>query len=378
MFHMLADPTGTSAIWAARRVPDHHVAVAANMFTIREVNMTDTFNYMGSTNMHGIAVKHGLWDGKGLLDFTKAFSYGEYTHKYYSGRRVWGAFRLLKPSLKLDPNYEDLRAKPAFPFSVVPDAAIGVEDIVAVHRSHYENTEYDTTKGVAAGPYGSPDRYETISTAEDVGVGSWERTIAIYRTSFTWVVQARQGSSFGIVYFGTGDADKTVFVPMTVQAGSVPLEYSLGSPGSVDRRSFYWAQKQVTSLVQSRYLHMIQDLRNVQHKFEVEGTELVESLDALANASTSTLQEKLHGHAKRVHEGYLKFFDDLLVKYLDGYVVTDVAEDGKVQAHGLGYPSEWLKSTDFKLGPKRVKHGIVPPVARIRRAGQDDPITSSK
>ena len=82
-----------------------------------------------------IAREHGLWDGKGLLDFTKAFSKGEYGHKYYSGesaeinrrdeirpnlgdssrrlipagRRMWDSLRHFKPSLALPGEYGDLK-----------------------------------------------------------------------------------------------------------------------------------------------------------------------------------------------------------------------------------------------------------------------------
>ena len=86
VFHILSDPSAHSAIWAAQRVPDDHVAVAANMFTIRVIDFYDKSTFLGSRNMSAIARAHGLWDGKGDFDFTRAFSLGEYGNKYYSGR----------------------------------------------------------------------------------------------------------------------------------------------------------------------------------------------------------------------------------------------------------------------------------------------------
>ena len=55
IFHILPDDTGSSAIWAAARVPDSHVSVVANAFVIREVNVSDSSNFLASGNMLQVA-----------------------------------------------------------------------------------------------------------------------------------------------------------------------------------------------------------------------------------------------------------------------------------------------------------------------------------
>jgi dipeptidase len=37
VFHILADDTGTGAVWAAQKVPAGHIAAVANQFIIRTV-----------------------------------------------------------------------------------------------------------------------------------------------------------------------------------------------------------------------------------------------------------------------------------------------------------------------------------------------------
>lgn len=48
MFHLLADDTGASAVWAAQKVPDDHITAVANQFVIGELDLSDSVNYMAS------------------------------------------------------------------------------------------------------------------------------------------------------------------------------------------------------------------------------------------------------------------------------------------------------------------------------------------
>ena len=164
VFHILSDPTGKGAIWVAQRVPDDHVAVVANMFSIRDVDPDDKSNFLMSKSVHAVARQYGLWSSTdGPLDFTKTYSAGEYGAKYYSGRRVWDGYRRMKPSLMLPAEYGSLKQDRPYPFSVplLTSERLDVQDWFAAHRSHYEGTPYDLSKGPAAGPFGTPDRYGT-------------------------------------------------------------------------------------------------------------------------------------------------------------------------------------------------------------------------
>ena len=184
-----------------------------------------------------MALETGLWDGHAPLDFTGAFSSGEYGSKYYTGRRVrdggglaraptsshelrqshtsspdlprqvWDGYRRMKPSLSLPPEYGSLKHDRPYPFSVplAEGEKLSVQAWFAAHRSHYEGTAYDMTRGLAAGPFGTPDRYAASSSSS----GAWERSVAIYRTAFTWVIQASAGlpeHARGTVWWALADS----------------------------------------------------------------------------------------------------------------------------------------------------------------------------
>lgn len=172
VFHILADPTGASAIWVAARVPDDSVAVVANMFSIREVNLSDSFNFLGRKDMWEIAEAQGLYKAGDPKDFTLTFSDGEYAHKYYSGRRMWGVFNLFSPSANLSAIYGNLKNDAPYPFSVPVDFKVTPKDMMAGLRSWYNGSIYSTSQGLASGAFNSPDRYSGGQGESEV-TGSW-------------------------------------------------------------------------------------------------------------------------------------------------------------------------------------------------------------
>ncbi|MDC3321177.1 C69 family dipeptidase [bacterium] len=187
VFSILSTPCGSSAIWCARRVPDDHVTVVANMYTIREVDLNDNSTFLYSKNMLDIAKQEKWWDGNMPFDFTRAFSSGEYGHAYYSGRRMWRVLSLMAPSLNLDATLGVNTENVTYPWSVKVEKNVSIDMLRELNRDHYEGTPYDLTKGMAAGPFNSPNRLDGGSRFFPQPQGAWERPIAMYRTSYSLI-----------------------------------------------------------------------------------------------------------------------------------------------------------------------------------------------
>jgi dipeptidase len=337
LFQILPDDTGTSAIWVAQRVPDDHVGVVANMFTVRDVDLTDTTNFLGSSNMHSIAQKHGWWDpSMGLLDFTATFSDGEYASQYYSGRRMWRFFGLSAPSIALNDTYTNLKYDRVYPATLVPDRKITPQDFMKWHRDYYQGTKYDMTQGLAAGPWGNPDRWGTYG----VGVqGNWERSIGIYRTASAHVTQSRSWmppTQGGVLWFAAAQPITSVFIPYSMGVSAVLPAHSRGDPDHLDRSSAYWAFRYVFNVAKFKFNYMYQEISAVQTSLENKGKELVAFLDQ--HYKTENITEAYITNAQHVVSDFWTLPDTLICKYADGYNTPP-------------YPDWWLTAVGYAAGP---------------------------
>lgn len=336
-----AGPAEKGAVWAAKRIPDGEVGVSANHSRIPEIDPTDTKNVMASANVMKLAEEMGFWKKDQPFNFRKA--YGD-TPTLGSTRREWRVLTLLAPSLKLDPWNLDL------PFSVKPDKKVTPQDLMRIHRDSYEGTEFDLTKGLAAGPFGNPNRWSGGRPPQ--GTIGWERSISIFRCAYATVIQSRgwlPPAIGGLVWFAEDDPKTSVYMPLYAGITRLPETLEIGSRDTLDRKAAWWAFDFVGNWANLRYDAMAKDIRaksaaiekgffDQQAEVEKRALELhrqdpQKAKDFLTEYSNTMVQ-------KTVDEWW-KFGDFLIVKYNDGYI----NENG--QERSPGYPREWLDAVGY-------------------------------
>jgi dipeptidase len=368
VFHITPDPTGASAVWVAARVPDDSVAVVANMFVVREVNLTDSENFLGRQDMWELAQAQGLWSPGQPKDWTKTFSDGEYAHKYYSGRRIWGAFRRLAPfasaQLGLGPDYIDLKESAPYPFTVKlgqKDKAVSAKLLMDINRDWYEGTEFSTgDSNLAGGAFGSAVRYSGGKNEYYEVDGNWERTIMLHRTSSSIVLQARRIKGLsddrsGVVWFGPHSPLATSYTPLVLALGGAPAGLADAWQGRYSEGSNFHAHRLVANILQIKFDNMVQDLRLLQDQQERNGAALVapERLLAERGAPEAAL-DALRVHVVRVRSEFHQLVSTLLFTYADGYV--NYFQDGAFVSSSEGYPKWWLQNdaVGYTSGPPPV------------------------
>jgi dipeptidase len=274
-----------------------------------------------------------------------------------------GAFRLLSPSSSLPSSYGNLKDDAPYPFSLPAGRPLAPADLMAVHRDWYEGTEFSPAgEGVlAGGPYGSPDRWSGGRGEMHVD-GNWERTIALFRTSASIVVQSRSwlpNEVGGVVWFAPHAAHSSSFVPIMPGAMlQAPLCLSRVYQGVYDMSTSFWAHRNILSIAQIKFSYMIVDIKNVQKTVETESQDLVNSISSkystssLSDADKEDINLRLTANAEKVRDAFLQLAQDLLFRYADGFI-NAWTPAGFTSAH-TGYPAWWLEAVGYTDGPPPV------------------------
>jgi len=305
-------------LWCAFKLDDDEVFVSANAARIRDIDFDDEENVMHSPNIISFAVDHGWYDPDSGEPFRPADIYAP-SNRVYSTRRVWRALDLVTPSLKLSPHELE------YPQTVVPDKKLSVHDVYKIVGDYYQGTEYDLTKGPAAGPWGNPLRYT------NKGDGDWERSINMHRTAFFHITQINgklPDPIKGVTWLGRGAADTSYITPLSGSMFSLPECYHIGAKREdFNRDSQGWISVYVQEMTTLRYNEAIQDLyafRDPKLEMLYQTVPLVQEKAAEIyqsdpDAALSLMHNFYYQNALAFFESWKKLGDMLLGKYAMGY-----------------------------------------------------------
>lgn len=193
------------------------------------------------------------------------------------------------------------------------DKKITVEDMLRLLRDHYEGTDLDLTQGIAAGPFGDPDRYDARPVnglqEEELKGHMFPRAISMFRTLYfhiqrshadlpkevrkpkrtsrechshcrrglliklsllnacwSYSVRSRPApflSSYSAwlrvqvnarILVGHHEPSDTVVAPLYVFADMVPPELSTGSLFAYNKKSLYWSSVLLGNWVHKYYI----------------------------------------------------------------------------------------------------------------------------
>ncbi|MBU4236072.1 MAG: C69 family dipeptidase, partial [Proteobacteria bacterium] len=291
-----------------------------------------------------------------------------YSHPYYSLRRVWRLQSRVAPSKAQSPWVKNGFTK-KFPFSIKPDQKLSARDVMGLYRDYYQGTEFDLSKGVTAGPFGSPYRYPGPMDAggSDTGdpnaklKGGWERPISIFRCGFSYICQARDwlpDPIGGLLWFGPDEPMSTAYVPFYVGVTRIAKPYYTVDTTAFSQDSAWWAFNFVANWAGLKYSYIIKDIQQKQDEIELAALSSIEEMDKQAVALYKQdpakvpplLTEYCETQANQVVKDWWKLAWELVARYDDGYVNAP-----EKMAQEVGYPKEWYEKSEWSNGPKSYK-----------------------
>ncbi len=354
---------GTGAVWVAVKIPDGYISAHTNMSRIGGFPLKSP-DVKYSKNVISFAIEKGIYNPKtdGKFNFSRVYNPPTEEQVRYSLRRVWSIFRRSAPSHNYSPDFSSFKkgAKP-YPLYIKPDNKLGVRDVIALHRDHYEGTEFDMTKNLTSGPFNAPDKWRPMKWSAGGKLYSWERPIATQQAGFVFVSQSRSSvpdEIGGVYWYGPDNPYTNFFVPLYTSISKLPESYTKGSLRRFSRDSAWWAFNFVANYANLRWNYMIKDIQKVQKEiedleFDLQPVIEEASFKMLKDGKKELLKKYLTKYcvenAEMNVKKWWKLSEFLITKYNDGYI-----QDVKGRPHQTGYPEKWLKK-EVKVNGKKLK-----------------------
>ena len=346
-------PGVRGAVWVAVRVPDDCISAHANHSRIHQFDLDDKENCMYSSDVISFAREKGYFNGVNKdFSFSKAYAPTGFGELRYCEARVWSYYNMFTDDGQKYLSYIEGKDPTPMPLFVKPNRKLSVQDVKNAMRDHYEGTPLDISQDFGAGPHHAPYRLSPLDFEVDGQKYFNERPISTQQSGFVFVAQMRADlpdAIGGVLWFGTDDANMTVFTPVYCCTDKVPVCYTRVDGAdyiTFSWNSSFWIFNWVANMVYPRYDLLIGDVRATQQELEntlnaaqpgIESAALKlwetnpEQAKALLTNYTNLTAQSTFATWKRLGEY-------LVVKYSDG-VIRRTNPDGSFQRNSIGQPA---------------------------------------
>ena len=288
------------AAWVAKRVPDDHVALSANIPRIGKINRKDK-DMMASANVEQVARENGLWDGKGDFVFWKAVT-SNAKRRNYSDREYF-LLNYFAPSLGLRDDMDEL------PFSVKPEKKVDIREVMALYRETYEGSDYDMTRNIKmarpatkthpadtvvspiANPWLTTTMRNTLNTLAP-GTVTFRRTVAVAWCAYSHITQLRNwlpDSVGGVCWISVDNPGQSPRIPVFCGTTTLPSNFEVCGQKQYVPDSYLWqfrrANKLATLSWQTTKKEFNEEILRLE-KLAFEGLPVADAPAAALNAYT--------------------------------------------------------------------------------------------
>ena len=352
------------AVWVAMRIPDGYVGGHANQARITNIPKEDGKKVISSKNLSKIFLPSvevvyaydvisyaraiGIFSGSDEeFSFVDAYAPLTFSGARACEARVWAAFMRINRAEAAQ--YEDYargeNLQHRMPLWIKPTEKLGVQDVMALMRDHFEGTSMDMTKDKGAGPYECPYRWRPMNWKYEGKAYIHERATSTQQTGFSFVAQCRgkyPDPVGGVLWFGVDDTYSTCYVPMFCGITKIPLCFMEGNGDMMtySKTSAFWLFNRVSNFAYSRYNAMIVDIQKVQNRLETDFVKLVEEQSPVlaqhynqdAAKAVMEMNKFSAQQAEKMFREWTNLSEYLLVKYVDGNIKKE--KDGKFENNG--------------------------------------------
>lgn len=364
-------------VWVAVRIPDDAICAHANQSRIRTFNQKDRQNVLFSKNVVKYARTQGWYGGKDAdFSFCDAYAAPDFGGRRWCEARVWTFYNRFVSGMEKYVAYAEGREDGAepMPLYMKPDRKVGVADLEAAMRDHYEGTPFALDSDIGGGIWDMPYRPTPLQFKVDGEDYFNERPVSTQQSGFVYVSQMRSWlprEIGGVLWFGNDDANMVPFTPVYCCATKVPECYDATRKADAVTFSMdnaYWVCNWVSNMVYPRYSLMFGSLQEVRDSLDKSYLDAQPSVEAKArdlykqdpSKAVAFVSGYSSDKAQQMLARWQRLATHLIVKYND--MIVKPEKDGRFERTktGLGakvsrpgyterYAKELVKQTGDKF-----------------------------